>query len=750
MFRFLCRALIGSALLITSAVAFGFDLDEHDAVPGEWGYRPDGGTAETNPPAFSWRPAKDARAYRLQITGGGASEAPVLELAGLRWAAACPARPLPPGDYQWRYAAQNEAGDWTAWSRVRSFTISGDTPEFPMPAIQDLIARIPEAHPRLFLRPEGLPALREAATGRLAERFLAIRKQADNLIASPPDCSPPPPYPPGTPPKGEVWKKIWWGNRDRSENAAGGAATLAFVYMITGEPAYAEAGKKMLLAIADWDPKGPTSYTYNDEAGMPLLYYVSRAYSWLYDQLTPEERARVIAAMGARGAEVYNRLRTHLWQPYESHRNRAWHFLGEVAVAFHGEIPEADEWLEYVMTIFYTAYPVWGGNDGGWHEGVGYWTSYIERFLFWAHIMRVTFGIEAFDKPYFHEAGYFPLYVTPPGTTAAGFGDMASTTTSSRSASLMAQLAAGARNPYWQWYADEHDTGLPGGYLGFFYAAQAAPVEAHAPEDLPASRVFPCVGIAALNVTLSDIDRNVQVLFKSAPFGRISHGYNANNAFVLQAGGKPVFIASGRRDVHGSPHHMEWMWETKSDNAILVNGKGQKKHSPEARGRIVEFSTSPEVDIVAGETQDTDSGLERWIRRITFLKPDILVIQDTLQAAEPSTFQWLLHAPAPFEIGGNALTWRGDPGVVHVQFLEPAGLDITQTDQFDTPPADWASFKLNEWHMTAATHEPTAQREFITVISIGETEVSAHIEGTGGSRAVQVTQGGRKRSAALP
>ena len=74
-----------------------------------------------------------------------------------------------------------------------------------------------------------------------------------------------------------------------------------------------------------------------------------------------------LTIMKVRGEDCYNHLRgrKHLWHPYASHSNRAWHWLGEVAIAFHDEIPEAATWLDYAMTIQYNAYPVWSDEDGG-------------------------------------------------------------------------------------------------------------------------------------------------------------------------------------------------------------------------------------------------------------------------------------------------------------------------------------------------------------------------------------------------
>lgn len=725
-----------------AAVCGAITLDESPAEPRDWGYRPaEGAEAGQNPPAFTWRPVKGAEAYVLEVASGPDFEEVVYTVERTPWNAHCPWRVFEPGAYSWRYAALDD-GNRSGWSKARSFTVGEGLPVFPKPPLDELFARIPETHPRLFLRPEEVDRFRELAEGPLQDKAREIRASADKLLKSPPDATEPPKYPEGTEYKSKEWKTIWWGNRRRAVALTNGAATLAFAYLLDGKQEYGEAARDLMMAFCAWDPKGSTNYRYNDEAAMPLLYYPSRAYTWAHDMFTEEEREKVRAVMRVRGNDCYRHLRgrRHLWSPYASHSNRAWHWLGEVAVAFKDEIPEAGAWLDYIMTIFTTCYPVWGGADGGWHEGVAYWSSYISRFMYWAAVSQAAFDIDPFDKPFFHQTGYYGMYTCPPGTRVGAFGDQVTSFGARNMARLMGQLAAGARNPHWQWFAEQHGVGLPGGYFGFITGVRARGLETEAPDGLPTSRVFEGTGLAVLNTHLLDGARNMQVHFKSSPFGRQSHGYNANNAFLLNMGGQRVFLRTGRRDVYGSPHHKEWMWETKSDNAILVNGRGQPPHSPSATGAITAFHTSPQIDAVVGEAGASYANLDRWSRRILFFKPETLVIHDLLEAPEPSTYQWLLHAPGEFEVREQGARWAGEPGVADVAFVYPQGLEITQTGEFDTPPHEWAHFKLNEWHLTAAVTEKAARQEFLTVIRLEGTETQVKAQKTQDGFQLEVTQ----------
>jgi hypothetical protein len=589
-----------------------------------------------------------------------------------------------------------------------------------------LLQRIPAEHPRLFFRPEDLPKLREQAQGPLADRWKALQDQADKVLANPPDISEPPLYPKDIERKGEEWRNIWWGNRARMLAVVENAATLGFVYRISGDEKYARGTRDLVLAMCQWNPEGSTQYLYNDEAAMPALYMASRAYSWAYPAFSAEDRETVVRIMRIRGEQAFRVLTgaQHLWKPYNSHSNRSWHFLGELAIAFYGEIPEAPVWLDYAMTIFYTCYPAWGDSDGGWHEGIAYFSSYTGLVMWWGTTLRSAFGIDMFERPFYKNLGYYPMYLLPPGTATGGFGDLALSRESGQLAPLEAILAAGARNPYWQWFAQTCGGSLGNGCFEFVTASRLAGIEAKPPTDLPSSRVFNGTGLAILNTDLMDGTKNVQIHFKSSPYGRQSHGYNANNAFVLNLHGQAALVRAGERDIHGSPHHYKYMHHSKSDNCILVNGEGQV-FGPQAAGRITVFETTPTVDVVAGEAGAAYPNLKRFTRRIVFLKPYAVVIHDVLDAPEPSSYEWTLHGSEPFEIGANALAWNGKPGKLDIRFLTPQELAITQTDTMDPPPHEWAGYKPPSWHIHATPPEKAAHQEFLTLIAIDGAEVSA-------------------------
>jgi hypothetical protein len=694
-------------------------LNESPAAPDEWGYHPrPEQVISVNPPGFVWRPQPGVT-WELVCASDTAFTQNLYRITGLMWNVHTPPETWPPGTYYWRYRGHGPQEVASAWSQVRCFTIPTDAVPMPMPTRADLLNRVPSSHPRLFTRPEKVAALRSLAQGRLKASYQSLVSTSERSLRNPASTAEPLRYPEGMERKSEAWRKLWWGNRERTQGALGSAATLGFTWLIGGDERFGQEARRILMDCARWDPQGSTGYRYNDEAGMPYAYYFSRTYTFIYPLLTEEEKTLCRYVMKVRGDEMYRHLcPQHLWRPYSSHSNRAWHFLGEVALAFHGEIEDTEDWLWFALNVFYHVYPVWSDDDGGWHEGMSYWNSYQARFTWWADIMREVLDIDAYDKPYYSHIGDYPLFMAPPGKVGTGFGDLNATKRADHCRELMTVLAAQGQNPRWQWYVEALGGPKPAsGYVGFIRGAMPA-VTPEVPPDHPASHLFAGTGQAALNTQIRDARDSVQVVFKSSPFGTQSHGYEANNSFLLWAYGQRLLIRSGYRDIYGSAHHRDWMWSTRSVNNITVNGLGQTRHSAAARGAITDFYTSPDLDVVVGEAGLAyEPPLERFTRAILFVKPDLMIVYDRLCSPKVSTFQYHLHAINKMEIRrNNRILVRNGEALCQIIFKAPEALHVTQTDQYDPNPRP--RIRLREWHVTGSTIDPARDVSFVTLYRI--------------------------------
>ncbi len=698
-------------------------------LPNEVGYRPaDGEVVRLNPPSLIWLHERDAVTYSIQwartpdFRDGDTVER-------IPWNTYTHHVPFAPGDWFWRYRFTTKGGQKSNWSAPRRVTVPAQAVEFPMPTRAQQRERVPAGHPRLFMRPEDLPRLRELAKGREKELFAKLRTEAERLLKLKP--TPEPTHLGSARDKENLDAvKYWWPNREQTEKACKEAETLAFVYLITGEKKFGDAARKWVLHLASWDPDGPTNFKLNCEAGKVMLYRPARAYDWAWDTFTPAEREKIQRVMSRRIQDAWEsgevaRGTGHLTAPYNSHGNRVWHKLCEAGIAFLGEIPDAETWLDYAVNKFYSCYPVWADDDGGWHEGVSYWSGYMSKAVWWLEVAQSALKIDGFKKPFFAQVGDYPLYIAPPGSPNSGFGDLSYRPPSSAIGNFMEyHLRAGGNRPesihasYWRWWTEAWGMRGAEGILGFLYHANLPPMPAaKTPGDLPQSKVFRGIGVASLHTTLLDSANDVHFLFKSSPFGSQSHGHNPQNTFQLNAYGEALLPACVYRDLHGSKFHNEWVHSTFAQNGVLVNRQGQIKHSATSVGKIANFRFTQACDYVVGDAAPAYGKLvTRALRHVAFVKPDLIVMCDDLATPEPSTFQFMLHALRPFTLNEKQarLTVEQPKAGVTAQYLSPMPLAFRQWDGFTPQPRQ--EFP-NQWHVEAGTQDMRGELQMLTVLA---------------------------------
>jgi hypothetical protein len=695
---------------------------------GEWGYRPENGATVTlNPPSLCWAHEADAAGYDLQW----ASDAEFREpegVEGLLWSAYTHNKPLKPGRWWWRYRIHRKDGSRSPWSHGRAFSVPPNAVVFPQPSMDELRERIPRGHPRLFVQEGDLPRLRDWARGDGREWFSKILARAEELTAAEPTPEPAVKASASDP----ATRQYWWSNRVQTIRALQEAEILAFTWLLTGDARYGDAARRFTLRLAAWDPDGSTSFKVNCEAAKPMLHRLARAYDWAWPLFSEEERGRIRSVLLRRALDAWNSGEVrqgagHLNQPYNSHGNRTWHKLAENAIATFGETPESEKFLAYAVTKFFAAYPVWSDDDGGWHEGLSYFAGYMSKVSWWMEVARTALGIDGFKKPFFKHFGDYPLYSAPPGSPDMGFGDL-SHRPPGAGWSFMHYFVRRTGNPYWAWWLEAWkipaQTGEP--VLDFLWSS-ASPVPPRTPAELPPSRVFRGTGVAVLNTNLTDSRDNVQVRFKSSPMGTWSHGLDPQNSFTLNAFGERLLVNCVYRDLYGSPFHRGWVWSTRAHNAVLVNGSGQKPRSPEPGGRIVRFQLDDGFDYVAGEAAPSYEGrLRRAVRHVFFVKPDVIILADELEAPEPARFQWMLHALEPFRVDSAAPrleVQRGRAGV-RIDYLGGTPLVLRQWSGYEPEPDhEYLQSVGNpgippQWHAEAATQEVVQRALTFTVLRV--------------------------------
>ena len=672
----------------------------------------DGERVSLNPPPFRWLPSGTGALYRLQVSRDADFSAPLVSQKDMQWCCEMLSEPLEPGTWFWRYGVDLEG--WpTIWSQARQFELGAEAAPWPYPKPEAFQVSVPRPH--LFITADQLPELRRrAAEGDLKSMaqglVQSIRRRAGEELHPEPEMLPQDP----------AQRSIRYTELIRSTRPPMDLMEQAgFAYLLTGDEACGAEAKRRILHFFSWDPAGSTSVFHNDEPAMWIMMRGVRAYDWTYDLFTPEERALVEKSMRARAADFYTAMRRKPYEnnPFESHAGRIIGFLGEAALEFHNDWPEAREWLQYITRIYWGVYPAWGKDDGGWNEGPGYWSAYMSFALHFVVALKQATGIDLAQRPFFRNTPHYLLYLTPPYSQMAPFGD-GTQWKPSRPGSLMYWFSSLTGDPSIRWYADYLGQGGGTSIVGVVLRDDS--IESRPPVDLPDARLFEGVGLVSMHSALGDADNDVHLALRSSPYGAVSHGHNDQNCFVLEAFGEPLAIASGYYNYYGSPHHDKWTRQTKAKCGITFDGGQGQDRGWHAQGQVSRFVHGESFDFVHADATKAYGGrLSKAVRRVVHVRPGVFVILDDLASEEPRKFEYWLHAVDKMDVdaAGRSVTINRPKASLSVRFLEPRALDLAQTDQFDPSPMWPPDTKYeNNWHVTASLTESASEGRFLSVL----------------------------------
>lgn len=685
----------------------------------------DGAEVKISPVGLAWLPCPSAESYRVmifdkdrnQIYTSNAGNDPVY----------CPSSVFPPGKYTWDVLAVDKRGNDIAQRGRRSFIISEGAAELPWIDPKELLSRVPKEHPRILYPKSQLGKIRSTLSTTRANSWRACRQAAQRALSRGV-----PSYPDYHKIKDPVVSRLeyqkYFGYFRRYVDGA--LMDLALAYLMTEESKYAVAAKKILLEIASWptDDNDVTSVSakWGDEAGLSFSKCAHIAYDWLYDALDDSEKALVFKMCRERAWQTYRRLkrRNYLTFPGESHNGRLIAYLTDMSLAMAGETQDAETWLTYSLKALLTFYPHWAGMDGGWAEGTAYGLWYNTFYIPAFEGLRQLTGYNLWKRSFFSNVRYFFFYCTANHGEIRPFGDSAETggpgmNRGSGYAELMAFHAHQYNDPYIGWWVRQ----IPGYTNRSLLHEDELPSKV--PTDLPNSAVFKSVGWAGLHSDITDPRNDTCLIFKSSPYGSVSHSHADQNAFVIMKGGTALAIPSGYYGPsYGKPHHAQWTRSTKANNCILVDNQGQTIRSADAQGAIVDFKDAPGYSYVAGDATPAYMGkLKKWIRRILFLRPGLFLLLDEIEAPTPGKYQWMLHAFEKMDINEAKVTSRRKGAALEVYLDCPQGLVLSQTDKFDTPynygiPEAYHKNKANHWHVTAETVEKSRIQRIAAVMVV--------------------------------
>lgn len=693
-----------------------------------------------NSPSFQW-PSKKKASYSFRLSTSKDFNRDLIEKNEIQFAIFNPHKTLKTGKWYWQYKVNNGK-----WNPIDSFFITGSTLKFETPEIKKLLSAIPETHPRVLVRKTDLGDLRERA--KKYNESVIIINEANKYLNQ-------------LPPKEESVLPTFTGKNDFENNkiallaskTSGGKIlkvlnSLSQAYILTGDEKYFSTAKTWMLEISKWDTNGPSHTSDFGDSG--IMTGMAIGVDTFWDLLSDLERNAIIKPAAVRASQFYK-----LWISQVESRSSSMHVwqhilhrLFQTSLAFTGEVPEADLWLEYIYELWIAQSPKMGEKDGAWFNGTGYFRmNTLTMYDVSANLKELT-GVDFMLSDWYKNNPNWLIYAIPPNSVADGFcNDGNKHPEPTMNYAGYADAAARRFNdPYALWYTNEiakgfgmdisHDDEFRWYRIQRGYKMNLPkPVNEF---DLQQAAKFPDIGVAYMNTSVQNIETNLMLALRSSPFGSLAHTHADQNTFNIAYGGKRLFYNSGYRPAMGDPHFLGWYKHTQGHNGILIDGEGQP-FSDGAYGWIPRFLHGKQISYAVGDASNAyagqvdgkyvDLGIKFYRRHFIMLRPSIIVIYDELEADHNAEWSWLLHNDNGFEIDpkNKTISAESEKTKAKVSLFSSCEIDFRITDQFSIPVDNWTNkidedgdtivFK-NQWHFKGVSKVKTSKMRYLAIIQV--------------------------------
>jgi hypothetical protein len=529
-------------------------------------------------------------------------------------------------------------------------------------------------HPRLILTSDAVKALRSVtATDPVAAEYLReLREHGTSILSQPPV------------------ERVLTGYYllDKSQTALNRITTLALLYQLDGDRKWADRARAELRAVAafsDWHPPH-----FLDVAEMTAA--VAFGYDWLYDVLTPEERAAIRTALVEKGLEpalpLYRGQRG--WVAASHNWNAVCNggmILGALAIADErpavaGEVlHEALRSLPHVLDTY--------APDGAWPEGPGYWGYATHYVLLAAYSLRSALGTDfgIMEQLGLRTTGYFPHTLMGPSGEVFNYADAG---TGLNPRPMQYGLA--------RWFHDPALAYLARKVADWFKSASPFDLLWYRPEGtardvarLPRDQYFSRIQVASLRSSWTDPDA-LFVGFKAGS-NRANHSHLDLGSFVLDADGVRWADDLGRDDYNlpGYFGRLRWTYYrliTAGHNTLTLDGQNQ---DPTAAAPIIAFHPrEDEASAVADLTAAyAPAGATHVLRGIALRdRRRQILIQDEIETRTPVDAVWAMHTRASIAIApdGTHATLTQQGKTLSVRLLSPAGARFQAEEVTLAPP----------------------------------------------------------------
>ncbi|MGC8743384.1 MAG: heparinase II/III domain-containing protein [Verrucomicrobiia bacterium] len=526
----------------------------------------------------------------------------------------------------------------------------------PIPPQVELLKTLRKEHPRLIATKQDFIILKKQVTNdaTLSRWFKEVRSRGEAILNEAPS-------------KYEIPDGLRL--LSTSRRVMNRIYTLGLLYNIDGDKKWVKRAWEELNAAAnfkDWNPRH-----FLDTAEMTHAFAIG--YDWFYDSWTPEQLEVLRQSMIEKG--IKPAIEVHKKNNWWARARHNWNQVcnggvGMGALAIADVEPElAAEYLHYALQSIQLAMNEYA-PDGAWAEGPGYWnyaTSYNVYFLAGLHTALGTdFGL--IKIPGFDRAGDFPIYATGPLNRTFNYADSGDGAPYSPA---LFWLGREFKNPVYAVYQSRTPRPQPLDLVWYYPATEKTALSL-----LPTDRYFRNAEVVLMRTKWDDPEA-LFVGFKAGD-NKANHSHLDIGTFVFDALGKrwAVDIGSDDYNLPGYFGKQRWTYyrlRAEGHNTIVLNPDQSPDQLPSAAAKIIKFNSTPRRAFAIADITPAYKKVSSLKRGMMLLDRSRLLIQDELNALEPSKFYWFMHTPAKIEISqnGKIATLSQDDVKVLARIVEP-------------------------------------------------------------------------------
>lgn len=479
-----------------------------------------------------------------------------------------------------------------------------------------------------------------------------------------------------------------------SRQVEGRVWLLAGLYRLNGDARLAARARDEMLAAAgfpDWYPKH-----FLDTGEMTAALGVG--YDWLYDFLSPSDRATIQQAIVAKGLNPGIAGLTGKGHLRNLHNNWVQVCNGGLTI---GALAIADEEPAKAAQIIKLAQPqmkrIMGlfAPDGGFEEGPIYWNYATAYNVYYLAALESALGTDfgLSQARGFDLTGNYRIQTIGPAGKCANFGDASEDISI---APQMLWLARKFNHPEYAWHEEEINELLSRlakrsefsrfAIMELLWAQPGG--DGLSTANLSAGAKFDRIAAAFLRTDWGDTNA-IYIGFKGGS-SRASHGHLDLGSYVLDAFGQRWAVDLGP-DSYGLPGYFgkqRWTYyrmRTEGHNTLTIDGQNE---SLTAVAPLTAFSTGDNRSFAIADLSAAYRGqLAAWQRGVLLLNRRQVLVQDEVQPKQAADIVWNFHTRARITLaddGRQAVLSQGGARL-SVRILSPAGTKFE--DQPVTIPA---------------------------------------------------------------